>query len=62
MSDSSNHQYVVLAGDAVDGFRVAGPFENADEAARWAASSKVPTEIHGREALLEDPDTISWPD
>jgi len=53
--------YVVLAGDPVDGFRVIGPFDSVSDAATWS-SSRVPIEIHGREAELEDPDRVSWPD
>lgn len=53
--------YVVLAGDPVDGFRVIGPFATASEAAEWA-NSRVPPEIHGRDAELEAPEDVSWPD
>jgi hypothetical protein len=58
---AENSKYVVLAGDPVDGFRVVGPFDSSDEAVTWALR-RVPDEIHGREAELEDPDTVSWPD
>lgn len=45
----------------MDGFRVIGPFGSAAEAATWA-TGHVPEEIHGREAELELPDEVSWPD
>ena len=57
----SANRWVVLAGDPVDGFRVIGPFASAGEANEWASTS-VPVEIHGREAELEQPDEVSWPD